>query len=312
MLEVSINGRTTELVGQFTKRQDGLFATAGELRSLGIKVPGKEDELVPISGVTSKIDLNQTALKIDMEVPMNFLNTTDIATSGKSADNVPLTENARGVLLNYDLLATTSEGVHSLGGYFDGRYFSGSSVFSSTGLAYFAGSPAKSARLDTTYTYSNPRELIRYRVGDFITSGLSWTRPVRFGGAQFGTDFSLRPDLIKYPTPSLGGEAVVPSTVDLFVNGVRQLSQPVPPGRLKSGRHRSPPVQARSRSRSPMSWDARLSVPYRFTLPTGCSQRTCLPTLPKAASYAATTDCAATIMASSPLRGLRATDSLKR
>ncbi|ASU38682.1 pilus assembly protein PapC [Herbaspirillum sp. meg3] len=230
LLEVSINGRTTELVGQFTKRQDGLFATAGELRSLGIKVPGKEDELVPISGVTSKIDLNPTALKIDMEVPMNFLNTTDIATSGKSADNVPLTENARGALLNYDLLATTSEGVHSLGGYFDGRYFSGSSVFSSTGLAYFAGSPAKSARLDTTYTYSNPRELIRYRVGDFITSGLSWTRPVRFGGAQFGTDFSLRPDLIKYPTPSLGGEAVVPSTVDLFVNGVRQLSQPVPPG----------------------------------------------------------------------------------
>lgn len=229
LLEVSINGRPTQLVGQFSKRQDGLFATAAELRSLGIKAPGKDEDLLPISGITSKIDLDQTALKIDMEVPMTFLNTTDIATSGKTADNVPLTENARGALLNYDLLATTSEGVHSLGGYFDGRYFSGSSVFSSTGLAYFDG-PAKSNRLETTYTYSNPRELTRYRVGDFITSGLFWTRPVRFGGAQFGTDFSLRPDLIKYPTPNLGGEATVPSTVDLFVNGIRQLSQPVPPG----------------------------------------------------------------------------------
>jgi len=230
LLEVSINGRPTQLVGQFSKRQDGLFATAAELRSLGIKTPGKDEDLLPISGVTSKIALDQGALKIDMEVPMTFLNTTDIATAAKSADNVPLTENARGALLNYDMLATTSAGTHSLGGYFDARYFAGSSVFSSTGLAYFVGSPATSARLDTTYTYSNPRELTRYRVGDFITSGLFWTRPVRFGGAQFGTDFSLRPDLIKYPTPSLGGEAVVPSTVDLFVNGIRQLSQPVPPG----------------------------------------------------------------------------------
>lgn len=229
LLEVSINGRPTQLVGQFSRRQDGLFATAAELRSLGIKAPGKDDDLLPISGVTTKIDLDQTALKIDMEVPVTFMNTTDIATAGKTADSVPLTENARGALLNYDLLATTSEGVHSLGGYFDGRYFAGSSVFSSTGLAYFDG-PAKSNRLETTYTYSNPRELTRYRVGDFITSGLFWTRPVRFGGAQFGTDFSLRPDLVKYPTPSLGGEATVPSTVDLFVNGIRQLSQPVPPG----------------------------------------------------------------------------------
>ena len=230
LLEVSINGRPTDLVAQFVKRQDGLFATAAELRSLGIKTPGKDEELLPVSGIASKVQLDQSALKIDMDVPMSFLNTTDIATAGRTADNVPLTENARGALLNYDLLATTSQGVRSIAGYFDGRYFAGSSVFSSTGLAYFDSTPATSTRLETTYTYSNPRELTRYRVGDFITSGLFWTRPVRFGGAQFGTDFSLRPDLVKYPTPSLGGEAVVPSTVDLFVNGVRQLSQPVPPG----------------------------------------------------------------------------------
>lgn len=229
LLEVSINGRTTQLVGQFSKRDNVLYSTAGELRSLGIKAPGKDDDVIPVSGVTNGIELDQAALKIDMNVPMNFLNTTNIKTPGSSADSVPLAESSRGGLINYDLLATDSGGVRTFGGYFDTRYFSGSSVLSSTGLAYLGGA-ATSARLDTTYTYSNPNDLLRYKAGDFITSGLTWTRPVRFGGFQFGSDFTLRPDLVKYPTPSLSGEAVVPSTVDLFVNGVRQLSQSVQAG----------------------------------------------------------------------------------
>ncbi len=230
LLEVSINGHPTQLVGQFTKRGETLMSTASELRSLGIKIQGKDDDLIAVSGFTKSVQLDKATLKIDMEVPMNFLNTTDIKTPATSADKVPLAEARSGALINYDLLATDTGGVRTYGGYLDTRYFSGSSVLSTTGIGYLGGSPATSARLDTTYTYSNPNELLRYRAGDFITSSLSWSRSVRFGGFQFGSDFTLRPDLVKSPTPNLGGEVVVPSTVDLFVNGVRQLSQAVQPG----------------------------------------------------------------------------------
>lgn len=229
LLEVSLNGRPTERVVQFTRRGHAIFATAANLRSLGIGVSGENDALLSVSGFARDIRLDPTALTINIDLPMRLLDMTEVTAATRTTAEIPLAENTLGALLNYDFLATRG-GNDSMGGYFDGRLFSGNSVFSSTGLTFFADSPVPSARLDTTYTYSNPRDLTRYRIGDFIGSGLFWTRPVRFGGAQFGTDFSLRPDLIITPTPSLGGEAVVPSTVDLYLNGVRQLSQPLPPG----------------------------------------------------------------------------------
>lgn len=238
LLEVSINGRPTERVIRFAGHDGSLFATATNLRSLGIRVDGDDEALLSVSHIASHIQLDRTASKIDIELPMHLFKTTEIAPPGIRADDIALAANASGALLNYDLLATRGD-LHSVGGYFDARLFSGSSIISSTGLAYVGNSPASSVRLDTAYTFSRPSALIRYRVGDFIGSGLFWTRPVRFGGMQWGTDFSLRPDLITYPTPGFGGEAVVPSTVDLFINGVRQLSQPLPPGPFEI---RQPPV----------------------------------------------------------------------
>jgi outer membrane usher protein len=56
-------------------------------------------------------------------------------------------------------------------------------------------------------------------VGDFVESSLSWTRPVRFEGAQLRSDFSTRPDLITFPMPAVGGQTAVPSTVTVLANG---------------------------------------------------------------------------------------------
>jgi len=238
LLEVSINGRGTDLVAQFTRRQQALYATAAELRSLKLRVDGADDELIPLRAIATGIDLDEGAARINLMIAARFMNTTDIdATS--IASRVPLSEGGRGLVLNYDLLATSSQNQHALGGLFDARWFSGSGVLSSTGLGYTGNSGGVSARLETTYTYSQPASLTRYRLGDVINGSLAWTRSVRLGGFQYASDFNLRPDLVRFPTPSLGGETVVPSTVDLFVNGVRQLSQPVPPGPFEI---RQPPI----------------------------------------------------------------------
>ncbi|WP_413456777.1 fimbria/pilus outer membrane usher protein [Herbaspirillum huttiense] len=238
LLEVSINGRGTNLVAQFTRRQQVLYVTAAELRSLKLRVDGADEDLIALRALATAVDLDEAGAKINLMVPARFMNTTDID-AASIASKVPLSPAASGLVLNYDLLASSSQSQHALGGLFDARWFSGSSVFSSSGLGYTGNSSGVSARLESTYTYSEPATLTRYRLGDVINGSLAWSRSVRLGGFQYASDFNLRPDLVRFPTPSLGGETVVPSTVDLFVNGVRQLSQPVPPGPFEI---RQPPI----------------------------------------------------------------------
>ncbi len=238
LLEVAINGRDTNLVAQFTRRQRELYASAAELRSLNLRVDGADDELIAIRAVTTRIQLNESAAKVNLEIAPRFMNITDIEARNPNA-RVALSPGAQGAVLNYDLLASSGQGQHALGGLFDARWFSGSGVLSSSALGYAGNSGGVSARLESTFTYSQPASLTRYRLGDVINSSLAWSRSVRLGGFQYTSDFSLRPDLVRFPTPSLGGETVVPSTVDLFVNGVRQLSQPVPPGPFEI---RQPPI----------------------------------------------------------------------
>ncbi|HEY1759442.1 MAG TPA: fimbria/pilus outer membrane usher protein [Bryobacteraceae bacterium] len=97
--------------------------------------------------------------------------------------------------------------------------------------ANVSGSGANRAiRLDSTYTYSDVNTLRRYSVGDFITSGLAWTRPVHMEGAQIRSDFSMRPDLVTFPMPAFVGSAAVPSTVDILVDGNVVASSPVAAG----------------------------------------------------------------------------------
>ena len=79
------------------------------------------------------------------------------------------------------------------------------------GGASSAGAGKNTAiRLDSTYEFADVNSLRRYSMGDFITTGLAWTRPVHMEGAQIRSDFSMRPDLVTFPMPSikrLGGGA---------------------------------------------------------------------------------------------------------
>lgn len=53
---------------------------------------------------------------------------------------------------------------------------------------------------------------------------------MRFGGLQYSTNFGTRPDLVTFPQLSLNGSAVLPSTVDVYLNNVKSFSQEILPG----------------------------------------------------------------------------------
>ena len=85
-------------------------------------------------------------------------------------------------------------------------------------------------RLDTAWTRDFPDRMATLHVGDAISTPAPWGRAVRFGGVQYGTNFSTQPTLVRTPLLAAQGEAVVPSTVDVFVNGQQVASESVPPG----------------------------------------------------------------------------------
>lgn len=53
---------------------------------------------------------------------------------------------------------------------------------------------------------------------------------VRLGGFQVQRNYSTRPDLITYPLPQFIGQAALPSTVDLIINGQKTSSTEVQSG----------------------------------------------------------------------------------
>jgi outer membrane usher protein len=97
---------------------------------------------------------------------------------------------------------------------------------------FFVGSNAV-RRLDTSWIHDEPGSAIRVRLGDSITRNADWESAVRFGGVQWGTDFSLQPDRITFPLPAIGGSAALASTAQLYVNGVQQSQQTVQPGQFR-------------------------------------------------------------------------------
>ncbi len=238
-LEVHLNGYTTGKIGAFTLRGGALLATPAELNELGFKLPPGvapgPDGLVALSalvGDTFRLDLPKQAVFVTASD--SGLVPATIAAGAPVRKSIPV-QSGTGGTLNYDVGSTIANGQTVTVGAFDLRAFSPWGVLSSTALGYAGGGPngpgsTSTVRLDSGYAFSNPDTLRRYRLGDFITGGLSWTRPVRFGGAQIGSNFSLRPDLVTFPLPTISGSAAVPSTVDVLVNGNRVLSREIQAG----------------------------------------------------------------------------------
>lgn len=236
LLELRINGRVTERVERFVLRDGVPHATRAEWRTwLGLPTlalpPVADDEPLSVRrlpGVEASVDLARQTL--DLELPpdpsaLTVIGRSAPAEAGEAAGAVA-------ALLNYDLSVLQSGGRRYAAGLLEGRLSAPLGVLEHVLIATDANVPHVQ-RLQTTFTHSDPARLQRLRAGDVVSGGLAWTRPVRLMGVQAITDFALRPGMVTAPTPQLGGQAAVPSTVDVLVNGVRQMSQPVEPGRFE-------------------------------------------------------------------------------
>jgi outer membrane usher protein len=243
-LDVSINGQPTGLVAAFTDLGESrLAATAQELGEIGIiapagKAPGDLVPLDDLPGLKYVYDEAKQAIAIE---------TSDVNRIKKNynargeLDQATVTPSDYGAVLNYTLFGShggddgitnfRSSQFSGINATLDMRLMAPLGVLENSAIIGMTlADETETLRLDTTYTFSDEADLVRWRAGDFITGGTSWSRPVRLGGIQAQRAFSMRPDLVKSPLPAVSGSAAVPSAVDVYVNGVKSFSKDVAAG----------------------------------------------------------------------------------
>ncbi len=241
-LEVFVNGAATDLIAEFRQETDGSLAIDPvQLSNVGI-APAEQalrpDGLIALSRLSNvSYEVDEVSQNIRFTVSHDAISTRVIEAHTPDTE-VRKAQSAVGGLVNYTIYASTGgNGIEDMwafegvSGWLEGRVFSPLGVVSHSQIV--SSSPNEtydSTRLDTTWSYSNPQAMITYRAGDLISGGLSWTRPIRLGGVQVQRNFGLRPDLVTMPLPELSGSAAVPSTVDVYVNNARRLSQEIRPG----------------------------------------------------------------------------------
>lgn len=235
VLEVIINGESTGRIAPFARRKGRWFARAGDLRALGLTsssggLPDNDATdvaLDSLNGVRASYDATHQTLSL--QVGDAWLSPYRVGGPGNPAPVVIGATADPGLIVNYD-------------GYVQRDRFTRASVWSEvrgfwsggtlqqTGLAEYSRWRRGYRRYDTWWQHDDPSRLTTWVAGDLITGSLSWSRSLRVGGLQWRRNFALRPDLVTFPIPALHGSAVVPSSVDLYLDGVRRMSGRVPPG----------------------------------------------------------------------------------
>lgn len=213
-----------------------LYVRASDLKSWRIAPPkltpltykGKRYyALSAIPGIRYRTDAATQTLHL--KVPASAFRGTVV--DGFSATNATPSATPWGGFVNYDFLGSHVEGQNTVNGLFELGLFNGWGV--GTSRFYdrdMATSGSHLIRLETAWRHDNPASMTSLVLGDSISQGGQTALAVRMGGIKYGTNFSTRPYFVTFPMPGLRGSAALPSTVDLYVNGLLKGSEQVPAG----------------------------------------------------------------------------------
>jgi outer membrane usher protein len=236
ILSVTVNGQS-EGSTLVVRREGGraLLLRVEDLAQLRLRTPVRglvtidgERYLRLDAGDSASLEFDDAAQTVSVVLPPDaFLPTVDFVTP---ADAPRVTPAEPGAFVNYEMYGEHSNDRTSLGLYSDIGAFGDFGVATTSVIGRRHAGSADAVRLDTTWRRDFPEILATLRVGDSISVAGAWGRAARFGGVQFGTNYSTQPTLVTTPMLYAQGEAIVPSTVDVFVNGRRVATEDVPPG----------------------------------------------------------------------------------
>ncbi len=217
------------------RRAGRLMVRAEDLQRWRLRLPDVAplahggDDWFPLDALAGlRFTLDEARQALDVATPAALFQST--ALSGEDSARSGATPSAPGAFFNYDVTLARSAGQNVASGLFELAGFNRFGSATSTLLAPDLGQGAHLIRLDSSVAQDRPTQRASLRIGDTIGAGAAWSHPVRYAGLQWASNFATDPGLISYPQPGMHGEAVVPSTLDVYVNDALRLHRDVPAG----------------------------------------------------------------------------------
>lgn len=237
VLELHINGvRSSEDVVTLRDASGGLWLAETDFRRLRLRVPHVAPHMTdgqryfPVAAIRgARVAFDTEHSAVSLTLPADAFESSALQFN---SPRPPLSRSGTGAFLNYQLYGQTGQysGADVASAYTELGIFNPLGLLDNTAVETSTDGVHRFVRLNTTFSHDFPDELQTLRVGDDISVPGSWAEAVRFGGLQWGTNYAIRPDLVTTPLLAATGTAVVPSTVDVFVNGKVVGSSEVPPG----------------------------------------------------------------------------------
>jgi outer membrane usher protein len=236
VMEVSVNEQpATEMLIVLRDDSGGLWLDERDLARLHLKMPDvaprryEGRRYYPVNALPGgKVQFDEARGRALLSVSGDAFLATRV--SAPSREGPPITPAALGGFLNYEISAQHYSDQNLTGATTELGVFNSMGVITNTAVARSNDGSTEIVRLDTTFTKDFPGQLETLELGDAITDPGNWGSAVRFGGIHWGTNFGLRPDMLTTPLLAASGTAVLPSTVDVFVNNQKVSSENLPPG----------------------------------------------------------------------------------
>ncbi|QIK80173.1 fimbrial biogenesis outer membrane usher protein [Lysobacter sp. HDW10] len=238
-LQVTVNEQLRPSVYRFVLRDGHLFASPATLLELGLQVQATEsnERLLPVERDGIRVFYDSAAQTVALSAPVSALS-ADTTRLNAPPISPPVSDAPWGGLLNYDLDAFRGNGVSNIVVAPALRLFGpGNFTFETNGVLQTTDVGGKwnsrAIRLDTRLRWTSADKALEVILGDLVTNSPEWARQTRMAGIRFGTNYpSLQPYRVLSPGPIFSGESAVPTSVELYVNGIKQFEGESPPGRF--------------------------------------------------------------------------------
>lgn len=237
LVEIIINAQRLPDIYRVEKLTDGRIALPLDTWAFTRLLPAQDIIELPDANRGYILDLIQGLnYRLDRKTQTLEINAPAEAFQGNVLDTRPQkavlpNSTSSGVLINYNISAVrTAQNKTSYGSFVEGIAFNngGSTVVSA--VLRKDEYETEVIRTETYWQKDLPDQMQFFVLGDTIDSGSDWSRPARFAGIRWGRNFSLQPEYISYPMPSISGSAALPSTIDVLVNNQKSQTQTVNSG----------------------------------------------------------------------------------
>lgn len=135
-----------------------------------------------------------------------------------------------GGFMNYDWVYANSDSNEAYSGLAELGVFKDYWILKNSVLYQNTSVEEQVVRLNSSFDLEFPESMTRLTLGDTTTTYNPLINSLRFAGLNWGTNYTERPSFVYWNIPTLQGSARIPSTVELFINGVSIYSQKVSPG----------------------------------------------------------------------------------